>query len=170
MSQSEVKGPKKSKKKLSQLIKYKEFLIGLHQFTHKDLFHATKGFNSKHSIGVGRFGREYKGVLPTSKSEVAVKTVSYNSKQGMIIQMLESEYGLILQKITADLREKRDKHKKAVFLSSRLGDEVLMGPWPPGCPQHLGRTSEKRRREEGKKNRRPSSSSQYIPSSSSIGG
>jgi len=88
----------------------------------------------------------------------------------MIIQMLESEYGLILQKITADLREKRDKHKKAVFLSSRLGDEVLMGPWPPGCRHHLGRTSEKRRREEGKKNRRPSSSSQHIPSSSSIGG
>jgi len=67
-------------------------------FTYKDLFHATKGFTSKHSIGVGQFGSVYKGVLPTSKSEVAVKTVSCNSKQGMKIQMLESEYGLILQK------------------------------------------------------------------------
>ncbi|OEL13424.1 L-type lectin-domain containing receptor kinase IV.2, partial [Dichanthelium oligosanthes] len=60
-----------------------EVEYGPHRFTYKDLFHATKGFSSKHLIGVGGFGRVYKGVLPTSKSEVAVKRVSYNSKQGV---------------------------------------------------------------------------------------
>ncbi|XP_062228783.1 L-type lectin-domain containing receptor kinase SIT2-like [Phragmites australis] len=60
-----------------------EVEYGPHRFTYKDLYHATKGFNHKHLIGVGGFGRVYKGVLPTSKSEVAIKTVSYNSKQGI---------------------------------------------------------------------------------------
>nr|XP_034589596.1 L-type lectin-domain containing receptor kinase SIT1-like [Setaria viridis] len=60
-----------------------EVEYGPHRFTYKDLYHATKGFSSKHLIGVGGFGRVYKGVLATSKSEVAVKRVSYNSKQGI---------------------------------------------------------------------------------------
>ncbi|KAJ1259103.1 hypothetical protein BS78_10G127500 [Paspalum vaginatum] len=53
------------------------------RFTYKDLFNATKGFSSKQLIGVGGFGRVYKGVLPKSKAEIAVKRVSYNSKQGV---------------------------------------------------------------------------------------
>ncbi|CAL5043146.1 unnamed protein product [Urochloa decumbens] len=60
-----------------------EVEYGPHRFAYKDLYHATKGFSSKNLIGVGGFGRVYKGVLPKSKSEVAVKRVSYNSKQGI---------------------------------------------------------------------------------------
>ncbi|CAL5043067.1 unnamed protein product [Urochloa decumbens] len=60
-----------------------EVEYGPHRFSYKDLYNATNGFNSKHLIGVGGFGRVYKGVLPKSKSEVAVKRVSYDSKQGI---------------------------------------------------------------------------------------
>ncbi|CAL5052562.1 unnamed protein product [Urochloa decumbens] len=60
-----------------------EVEYGPHRFAYKDLYRATKGFSSKNLIGVGGFGRVYKGVLPKSKSEVAVKRVSYNSKQGI---------------------------------------------------------------------------------------
>uniref|UniRef100_A0ACD5UYH4 Uncharacterized protein n=1 Tax=Avena sativa TaxID=4498 RepID=A0ACD5UYH4_AVESA len=57
--------------------------FGPHRFSYKDLFHATNGFNDKHLLGVGGFGRVYKGVLRTSKLEVAAKRVSHESRQGM---------------------------------------------------------------------------------------
>jgi len=60
-----------------------EVEYGPHRFAYKDLYRATKGFSSKNLIGIGGFGRVYKGVLPTSKSKVAVKRVSYSSKQGI---------------------------------------------------------------------------------------
>uniref|UniRef100_A0ACD5UN10 Uncharacterized protein n=1 Tax=Avena sativa TaxID=4498 RepID=A0ACD5UN10_AVESA len=60
-----------------------EVEYGPHRFSYKDLFHATKGFKGTHLIGVGGFGRVYRGVLPSSKSDVAVKRVSYDSKQGV---------------------------------------------------------------------------------------
>ncbi|KAG8081405.1 hypothetical protein GUJ93_ZPchr0007g5828 [Zizania palustris] len=56
---------------------------GPHRFSYKDLFNATQGFKSKHILGIGGFGKVYKGVLPTLKSEVAVKRISHGSNQGM---------------------------------------------------------------------------------------
>uniref|UniRef100_A0A0E0ISJ8 non-specific serine/threonine protein kinase n=1 Tax=Oryza nivara TaxID=4536 RepID=A0A0E0ISJ8_ORYNI len=60
-----------------------EVEFGPHRFSFKDLYDATGGFKDKRLLGAGGFGRVYKGVLPRSRTEVAVKRVSHESRQGM---------------------------------------------------------------------------------------
>lgn len=60
-----------------------EVEFGPHRFSYKDLYRATQGFKNKNLLGVGGFGRVYRGLLPNSQLEVAVKRVSHESKQGM---------------------------------------------------------------------------------------
>uniref|UniRef100_A0A0D9WXQ1 non-specific serine/threonine protein kinase n=1 Tax=Leersia perrieri TaxID=77586 RepID=A0A0D9WXQ1_9ORYZ len=60
-----------------------EVEFGPHRFSYKDLYHAMEGFKNKNLLGVGGFGRVYKGVLPISKLEIAVKRVSHESRQGI---------------------------------------------------------------------------------------
>lgn len=57
--------------------------FGPHRFAYKDLFRATDGFKNRNLLGVGGFGRVYKGVLPASNLEIAVKRVSHDSSQGL---------------------------------------------------------------------------------------
>ncbi|XP_066384605.1 L-type lectin-domain containing receptor kinase SIT2-like [Miscanthus floridulus] len=58
--------------------------LGPRRFSYKDLFHSTGGFDDdRHLLGAGGFGKVYKGVLPASKLQVAVKRVSHDSRQGI---------------------------------------------------------------------------------------
>ncbi|KAK1354684.1 Non-specific serine/threonine protein kinase [Heracleum sosnowskyi] len=59
-----------------------ELEVGPHRFSYKELKKATKGFKESELLGVGGFGKVYKGTL-SSKLEVAVKRISNESKQGL---------------------------------------------------------------------------------------
>ena len=71
------------RKKYAELLEDWELEYGPHRFKYKDLFLATNGFKERELLGMGGFGRVYKGSLPTSKMEVAVKKVSHGTRQGM---------------------------------------------------------------------------------------
>ncbi|PAN24973.2 hypothetical protein PAHAL_4G230700 [Panicum hallii] len=66
-----------------------EVEYGPHRFSYKDLFDATEGFRDKNLLGTGGFGIVYKGVLPVSRLDVAVKRVSHDSKQGIKVFIAE---------------------------------------------------------------------------------
>lgn len=60
-----------------------ELDIGPHRFPYKELKRATRGFRDKELLGFGGFGRVYKGTIPNTNTEVAVKQISHESKQGL---------------------------------------------------------------------------------------
>ncbi|KAL2336575.1 hypothetical protein Fmac_011021 [Flemingia macrophylla] len=69
--------------KNADVIEAWELEIGPHRYSYQELKKATKGFKDKELLGQGGFGRVYKGTLPNSKIQVAVKRVSHESKQGL---------------------------------------------------------------------------------------
>ncbi|KAK3415758.1 hypothetical protein EUGRSUZ_H01502 [Eucalyptus grandis] len=71
------------KRKLAEVLEDWEREYGPHRFKYKDLYIATKGFQDQELLGAGGFGQVYRGILPISNLEIAVKTVSHESKQGM---------------------------------------------------------------------------------------
>ncbi|KAG5554051.1 hypothetical protein RHGRI_011801 [Rhododendron griersonianum] len=73
----------RTKRKFAEVLEDWELGYGPHRFKYKDLYIATKGFREKGLLGSGGFGRVYRGILPTSKIDIAVKRVSHESRQGM---------------------------------------------------------------------------------------
>ncbi|KAK4782923.1 hypothetical protein SAY86_007297 [Trapa natans] len=69
------------KRKFAEILEDWEREYGPHRFKYKDLYIATRGF--RELLGTGGFGRVYKGTLPSSKMEIAVKRVSHDSRQGI---------------------------------------------------------------------------------------
>lgn len=69
--------------KSADVIEAWEVDVGPHRFPYQELKQATKGFKDKQLLGFGGFGRVYKGVLPNSNTQVAVKRISHESKQGL---------------------------------------------------------------------------------------
>ncbi|KAJ0046011.1 hypothetical protein Pint_06350 [Pistacia integerrima] len=60
-----------------------ELDVGPHRFSYQELKKATRGFRDKELLGFGGFGRVYKGTLPNTNTQVAVKRISRESKQGL---------------------------------------------------------------------------------------
>ncbi|CAA2997656.1 L-type lectin-domain containing receptor kinase S.4-like isoform X1 [Olea europaea var. sylvestris] len=60
-----------------------ELDIGPHRYSYRELKKATGGFKDEELIGLGGFGRVYKGTLPNTNAKVAVKQINNGSKRGM---------------------------------------------------------------------------------------
>ncbi|MED6116037.1 hypothetical protein PIB30_096408 [Stylosanthes scabra] len=71
------------KMKNADVIEAWELEIGPHRYSYQELKKATRGFRDKELLGQGGFGRVYKGTLPNSRTQVAVKRISHESKQGL---------------------------------------------------------------------------------------
>ncbi|XWS43747.1 hypothetical protein CRYUN_Cryun16bG0130400 [Craigia yunnanensis] len=67
----------------TELLEDWEVQFGPHRFPYKDLFRATRGFNGKELLGQGGFGQVFKGELPGSNVQIAVKKIFQKSHQGM---------------------------------------------------------------------------------------
>ncbi|KAL0730510.1 hypothetical protein Bca4012_026603 [Brassica carinata] len=70
-------------RKFEEELEHWETRFGKNRLKFKDLYYATEGFKEKDILGSGGFGNVYKGVMPKTKKEIAVKRVSNTSKQGL---------------------------------------------------------------------------------------
>ncbi|XP_020204879.2 lectin-domain containing receptor kinase VI.3 [Cajanus cajan] len=104
-----------------------------HRFRYKDLHLATKGFIESQLIGVGGFGAVYKGVLPSTGTEVAVKRIVRSPFHGMREFAAEIEsLGRLRHKNLVNLqgwcKKKNDLLLVYDFISNGSLDSILYNP------------------------------------------
>ncbi|XP_078428238.1 L-type lectin-domain containing receptor kinase SIT2-like [Wolffia australiana] len=71
------------RRKYAELLEDWEKDYGPQRFSYKDLYVATRGFGEEEIVGAGGFGTVYKGVMHSTKAEIAVKKIAHESQQGM---------------------------------------------------------------------------------------
>jgi hypothetical protein len=75
-----------------------------HRFSYEELSQATNGFSKDQLLGSGGFGKVYRGIL-SNNSEIAVKCVNHDSKQGLREFMAEiSSMGRLQHKNLVQMR------------------------------------------------------------------
>lgn len=75
-----------------------------HRFSYEELSEATDGFSNDQVLGSGGFGKVFKGTLPNN-TEIAVKCVNHDSKQGLREFMAEiSSMGRLQHKNLVQMR------------------------------------------------------------------
>ncbi|XP_015882460.3 L-type lectin-domain containing receptor kinase S.1 [Ziziphus jujuba] len=76
-----------------------------HRFSYEELSDATNGFSKDQLLGSGGFGKVYKGITQSNNTEIAVKCVNHDSKQGLREFMAEiSSMGRLQHKNLVQLR------------------------------------------------------------------
>ncbi|KAK2663668.1 hypothetical protein Ddye_002242 [Dipteronia dyeriana] len=76
-----------------------------HRFSYEELSTATHGFSKENLLGSGGFGKVYKGITLPNKTEIAVKCVNHDSKQGLKEFMAEiSSMGRLQHKNLVQMR------------------------------------------------------------------
>ncbi|KAL5544113.1 hypothetical protein UlMin_007897 [Ulmus minor] len=76
-----------------------------HRFSYEELNQATNGFSKDHLLGSGGFGKVYKGITQPNNTEIAVKCVNHDSKQGLREFMAEiSSMGRLQHKNLVQMR------------------------------------------------------------------
>ncbi|EOY07456.1 Concanavalin A-like lectin protein kinase family protein, putative [Theobroma cacao] len=73
----------RKKDRFTEILEDWEVQFGPHRFPYRDLFAATGGFNEKELLGRGGCGQVYRGELPASKVQIAVKRIFDKSQQRM---------------------------------------------------------------------------------------
>ncbi|XP_030941610.1 L-type lectin-domain containing receptor kinase IV.2-like [Quercus lobata] len=68
---------------VNEILEEWEIKYGAHRFRYSELFFATRGFAERNLIGSGGFGKVYRGMIPSTGLEVAIKRVAQDSSQGM---------------------------------------------------------------------------------------
>ncbi|XP_021856967.2 L-type lectin-domain containing receptor kinase S.4 [Spinacia oleracea] len=66
-----------------EIIEDWELTVGPHRYRYHELREATRGFREKELLGRGGFGRVYKGCLQKCNTQIAVKRINHESKQGL---------------------------------------------------------------------------------------
>ena len=120
------------RKKYEEVREDWESEYGRHRFIYKNLYKATNGFSEKGLLRVGGFGKVFKGTLPSSNAQIAVKKVSHDSKQGMkefvaeIISMGRLRHRNLVQ-LLGYCRRKGELLLVYDYMSNRSLDKFLYG-------------------------------------------